>query len=138
MESGGRAANFTPEISGKPMDRSRTCSRTGPLPRTISFNSIPSAGKLAYTRFHLPLRLNRASDELRRPVIGTRGVAGPYGLAGVRVQRIQKSARLGMLRAVVRHRCSGNESGKRNGKGGQRKNFTHRIEERRQRHEEQS
>ena len=64
MESGGRAANFTPEISGKPMDRSRTCSRTGPLPRTISFNSIPSAGKLAYTRFHLPLRLNRASDGL--------------------------------------------------------------------------
>src|SRR2546426_10154753 len=78
------------------------------------------------------------ADEWRRPVIGTRGGGGPYGLAGVRVQRIQKSARLGMLRAVVRHRCSGNESGKRNGKGGQRKNFTHRIEERRQRHEEQS
>src|SRR2546422_5900151 len=48
-----RGAKGCPGISGRPRERSRRTSFTGPAPFTRSFNSKPASGTLAYSNIHL-------------------------------------------------------------------------------------
>src|SRR2546427_7562898 len=57
-----RGANGCPGISGRPRERSSRTSFTGPAPFTLSFNSKPASGTLAYSKIHLPLGFQRETQ----------------------------------------------------------------------------